>query len=268
MILLLFFVLASSAPSQTLPDTTLSQIRFDQKLNTQISSDLIFRDDQNRPIRLGKYFGRKPLVLVLGYYECPMLCTLVLNGMIQTASNIPWSIGREFDVITVSINPSETPSLAAAKKRTYVRTYGRPGAANGWHALTGDDTAIRELAEQVGFRYAYDPASKQFAHPSGLIILTPEGKISHYLFGINFSSQELSDSLRQASANHVGSPIKQLFLLCFHYNPLTGKYSPAILFMLRLLAAATLLALLSLVLKIARRQKTPIPQPTQAPIAM
>jgi len=264
--LLSLLLLALHAPSQTVSDQQLAQIRFDQKLNTQISSELSFRDDQGQAVRFGHYFGQKPLVLMLGYYQCPMLCTLVLNGFIQSASGIQPTIGREFDVITVSINPAETPALAAAKKRAYMRTYGRSGSMEGWHALTGDDTAIRQLAGEVGFHYAYDSVSKQFAHPSGLIILTPEGKISHYLFGVNFSSQELSDSLREASARHAGSPMHQLILLCFHYNPLTGKYSSLILVILRLLGAATILGLFSFVIRF-RCQKAQLsaPKNTLAP---
>ena len=141
-----------------------------------------------------------------GNYECPMLCTLVLNGMVESAADMKWSIGREFEVVNVSINPLETPALAAAKKRAYVKRYGRTGSAEGWHFLTGDQESIQRLADEVGFRYAYDPASKQYAHPSGLVILTPEGRVSGYLFGVTYSPKELAGALRAASANQVGSP--------------------------------------------------------------
>jgi protein SCO1/2 len=155
----------------------------------------------------------------------------------------------------VSINPNEHPALAASKKRSYLKLYGRPGAAEGWHFLTGSEDSIRTLSEQVGFRYAYDPASKQYAHPSGLVILTPGGKISRYLFGLSYSPKELSDALKKASANEVGTPIQQLFLLCFHYNPITGKYSGTIIILLRLAAVFTMAGFLFLIFWLMRRAR-------------
>ena len=247
--LLTFF----SARAQSLPDATLSQIRFDQKPNTQVSPGLAFVDESGKPVRLGQYFGSKPLVLVLGYYECPMLCTLVLNGVMEGAEDMKWSIGREFDVVNVSISPEETPPLAAAKQRAYARRYGRAGSAQGWHFLTGNETEIRRLADQVGFRYAYDPASKQYAHPSGLVILTPEGRVSSYLFGVAFPSRDLFAGLQRASAHKVSSPIQQLILLCFHYNPITGKYSRLILIVLRGFGALTMLGVVGLIIVLVRR---------------
>ena len=258
--------------AQTLSDDTLAQIRFDQKLNAQVSPALPFEDEEGRAVRIGQYFGRKPLVLVLGYYECPMLCTLVLNGMVESAADMKWSIGREFEVVNVSINPGETPALAAAKKRTYLKRYGRSGAAAGWHFLTGNAASIRQLAEEVGFRYAYDAASKQYAHPSGLVVLTPEGKVARYLFGVTYAPQDLYGALREASANQVGSPVAQLILLCFHYNPITGKYSGIIVVVLRLLGAGTILGFLGLIVALVRRGRRAqaslaalSPSPAQAP---
>src|SRR5438105_2374187 len=173
----LLAVLVSTAHSQLLTDETLAKLSFEQKLSSQASLDLVFRDEAGRQVRLGEFFGHKPAILVLGYYECPMLCTLALNGMVEALEDIKWNIGNQFDVINVSINPRETSALAAAKKRTYLKRYGRAGAAHGWHFLTGDEPAIEQLARQVGFQYAYDPSSRQYAHPSGLIILTPQGKV-------------------------------------------------------------------------------------------
>jgi protein SCO1/2 len=186
-----------------------------------------------------------------------MLCTLVLNGMVESAADMKWSIGREFEVLDVSINPEETPALAAAKKRSYVKRYGRSEAAQGWHFLTGNKAAIQQLAKEVGFHYAYDPASKQFAHPSGLVILTSQGKVSGYLFGVTFAPKDLYAGLRTATSNQVGSPIQELLLLCFHYNPITGKYSKSVIVVLRLLSAATILGFLGLVVALARRVKAP-----------
>lgn len=245
---------AFSVGAQALSDDALSQIRFEQKLGAQVTLSLPFRDAAGRAVELSQYFGRKPVVLVLGYYECPMLCTLVLNGLVDSAADMKWTIGREFAVIDVSINPKETPALAAAKKRTYIKQYGRPQAGQDWHFLIGQQAAVRQLADEVGFRYAYDPASKQYAHPSGLVILTPEGKVSRYLFGVAYSPNDLYAALRQASSNNVGSPIQQLILLCFHYNPLTGKYSGTIMLVLRLFGLATMAGLLWLVAALARRK--------------
>ena len=247
------FTLEVAALGQTLPDATLASIRFDQKLNTRVSLALPFRDEEGRQVRLGQYFGRKPVLLVLGYYECPMLCTLVLNGMVESASDMKWSIGREFEVVDVSINPKETPALAASKKRAYVKRYGRTGAAQGWHFLTGDEPAIRQLAGEVGFRYAYDPVSKQYAHPSGLVILTPEGKVSSYLFGVTYAPKKLYESLQAASSRKVGSPIQQLVLLCFCYNPITGKYSGPIVAALRGFGLVTILGVSWLIVSLVRR---------------
>lgn len=248
---------SSTGFAQSLSDDALTQIRFDQKLNAHVSPDLVFHDEQGRAVRLGQYFGRKPMVLVLGYYKCPMLCSLVLNGMVESMQDVKWSIGREFEVINVSIDPHETFTLAAAKKRTYLRSYGRPDAADGWHFLTGDDAAIHQLAAEVGFRYAYDSVAKQYAHPSGLIILTPEGKVSQYIFGVTYQPKYLASSLKVAAGSHVGSPVQQLFLLCFHYNPVTGKYSLTILGILRLMAVATVLGLGLLFFALVRRGRDP-----------
>jgi protein SCO1/2 len=244
---------ASSSRAEPLSDNALGDIRFEQKLNAQVSPTLIFRDEEGKEIHLANYFGRKPLVLVLGYYECPMLCTLVLNGLLESASDMKWSIGQDFEIVNVSINPKETPLLAAAKKRAYVKRYGRLNTAHGWHFLTGSQMAIQELATEVGFRYAYDPPSRQYAHPSGVIILTPEGKVSRYLFGVAYQPKDLYAALEQASSRNVSSPVQQFVLLCFHYNPITGKYSGIIIVVLRVLAAATPLGLLWMIVALIRR---------------
>lgn len=241
-----------STGAEKLPDETLTRIQFDQRLNAQVPPNLKFHDESGREVGLEEYLHRKPIVLVLGYYECPMLCSQVLNGLVESASDMKWSIGREFYVVNVSINPADTPQLAAGKKRAYLKRYGRSSAAPGWHFLTGSETAVRQLADQVGFRYAYDPVSKQYAHPSGLVILTPEGKISQYLFGVTYSPKELYEALHTASLGAIGSSIRQLFLLCFHYNPTSGKYSQAILWILRAMGILTLIGLLGLVWRLAR----------------
>lgn len=239
----LISLMAFAAHAIELHDNALREIRFDQKIGAQIPFDAVFRDEAGNPVRLGNYFGKKPVILVLGYYGCPMLCTLVLNGLVESMQDLKMDIGNQFDVLDVSISPTETPQLAAAKKREYLRHYGRHGADAGWHFLTGGEPAIRQLADAVGFRYAYDTSMKQYAHPSGFIVLTPQGKVSRYFFGVNFRAQELNDALLAASANRAGSPIRQLFLLCFHYSPVTGKYGALIIGSVRAFGVATLLAL-------------------------
>lgn len=237
-----------------LNDDRLAQIKFDQKLNTAISLDLHFRDENGKDVRLAEYFSNKPVILVLGYYGCPMLCTLVLNGMVEGLQDMRWSIGKEYDVINVSIDPNETPALAANKKRSYLKRYGRPGAGAGWHFLTGNADAIQRLADEVGFRYAYDPASKEYAHPSGLVVLTPDGKISSYLFGVTFLPRDLYTSLDAASSRKIGTRIQDLILLCFHYRPITGRYGNLIMITVRVLGVATLLGLGVLIVKMGRTE--------------
>ena len=243
-----------AARAQTVSEETLKKISFDQKLGAHISLVLQFRDESGNLVRLGDYFGKKPVILVLGYYGCPMLCTFVLNGMIGSLQDIKWEIGNQFEVINVSIDPGETPALAAAKKKAYVRRYGRHDASSGWHFLTGEKPAIRRLAGEVGFGYAYDARIKQFAHPSGLVILTAQGKVSRYLSGVIYSTKELNDALVDASANKVGSPIQQLFMLCFHYSPITGKYGALIMYGVRATGILTLLLLGRLIVVSIRRE--------------
>ncbi|HWD90919.1 MAG TPA: SCO family protein [Verrucomicrobiae bacterium] len=247
--------LAISSGGQTLTDDQLSRISFDQKLGAQVSLDLPFRDENGKNVTLRDYFGRKPVVFVLGYYECPMLCTLTFNGMVEAMNDMKWSIGDQFNVVHVSINPNETPQLAAAKKATYVRRYGRPGAEAGWHFLTGEEPAIRKLADEVGFHYAYDPAVKQYAHPSGLIVLTPEGKTAKYFFGVKFAPAEVYAALQGASENKVGSPIERLVLLCFHYSPIHGKYGALIMDVIRILGAVTLAGMVWFGVAMVRRER-------------
>jgi len=238
----LLFV-AGSGWAQSLSPATLDRIEFEQKLDAQVSLDLPFRDESGRRVRLGDYLGRKPVILVLGYYGCPMLCTLTLNGLIESMEDLKWVVGNQFDILNISIDPTETPELAAAKKQTYLRRYGRAGAGEGWHFLTGDAIAIKRLAAQVGFHYAYDPTVKQYAHPSGLVILTPQGRVAKYLFGVTFAPNDLYAALKGASGNQIGARIQQLALLCFHYSPIKGKYGPAIMTAVRGLGALTLLGL-------------------------
>jgi protein SCO1/2 len=233
----------------------LQAVRFDQRLDQQISLDLNFLDDSGRQTRLQSYFDQKPVLLILGYYGCPMLCGLVLNGVVESLQDLKPSVGKEFDVVFVSVDPRETPALALAKKRTYVRRYGRPASEPGWHFLTGSEADVHKLAEQIGFRYAYDPISKQFAHASGFVILTPQGRTARYFFGLSYSAQDLSFALKTAGSNRVSSPIQELLLLCFHYAPVSGKYGALVVVVMRVMAVTTLLLLAMAIVVWVRRDR-------------
>ena len=202
----------------------LKEVGVDQKLNDSIPLNLTFRDEHGNPVELAQYFGSKPVILSLVYYNCPMLCTQVLNGLDRSLQLIPMEIGKDFNVVTVSIDPTERPVLAEAKQVMYAGMYGRPGAVQGWHFLTGDEPQIKQLADSVGFRYAYDPDSKQYAHASAIMLLTPEGKISRYFYGITYPARDLRLGLDEASEGKIGSPVDQVLLFCYHYDPHTGKY--------------------------------------------
>ena len=219
----------------------LSEVAFEQKLNEQVPLDLMFQDETGKSAQLGDYFGQKPVILTLNYYNCPMLCPLVLEELASSLAEIPFTMGDQFNVVTVSIDPRETPKVAAATKEKYTRRYGRPGAEAGWHFLTGEEAAIQRLAQAVGFRYAYDAESDQYAHPAGVMILTPQGKISRYFYGIEYAPIDLRLGLVEASANKIGSFVDQVLLRCYHYDPITGKYTLIAMNVLRLAGLATVL---------------------------
>ncbi|MGZ4988475.1 MAG: SCO family protein [Limisphaerales bacterium] len=243
------------ASAQMLTDKQLSQVNFDQKLGAQLPLNLWFRDEAGKDVKLGEYFGNKPVILVLGYYQCPMLCNATFNGMIEALNDMRWSIGREFQVVHVSIDPTETSELARKKKQTYLKRYGRAGASDGWHFLTGEQRSIQLLVEQAGFRYAYDPEVKQYAHPGGLIVVTPQGKITKYLAGVTYSPEQVFNSLRDASQERIGQRVKDLFLLCFSHNPSRGKYGTTIMIAARTLGVSTCLGLTCLIVALVRREQ-------------
>lgn len=219
------------------------RITYDQHIGQQISPGLTFQDSTGRRLVLGDLRNARPSLLVLGYYHCPMLCTLINDGLIESLQELRLDVGRDFNVVNLSIDPNETPTVAASKKREYLKRYGRPGAAEGWHFLTGSRQTIAQLTNEAGFRFKLDPASNEYAHPSGFIVLTPEGKISRYFFGVNFDPQELRSAILAAGKGEQGSVINRLILLCSHYNPITGKYGSAIITVLRALGVATVLFL-------------------------
>jgi protein SCO1/2 len=252
--LLLAVSSAFAATNNSLTDEQLLQIKFDQKIGVQVPLDLNFLDEAGKQVQLGDYFGKKPVVLMLGYFECPMLCTLVLNGAVDGFQGLKWTVGEDFDVMFVSIDPKETPELATRKREMYFRSYGR-GTIDGWHFLSGDNNSIHQLADEVGFHYAYDPAIKQYAHPSGLIILTPDGKVSRYFFGVTYSAKELNTALRDAGGYKTGSPVQQLILLCFHYSPLTGKYANLTMFVVRAGGILTVVGMAAMIFMQPKRRK-------------
>jgi len=204
-------------------------ITIEQKLNEQVPLDLTFRDETGRTVQLKQYFGRKPVLLTLVYYECPSLCGLVLQGLLKSLRVLNYTPGEQFEIVTVSISPQETPELAAQKKLNFLKEYGRLDAARGWHFLTGEEEPIRRLADAVGFRYVYDPKTQQYAHAAGIMLLTPEGRVSRYFYGIEYSPRDLRMGIIDASQGKVGSPVEKVILFCFQYDPTTGKYSLAII---------------------------------------
>ncbi|MEK6629414.1 MAG: SCO family protein [Acidobacteriota bacterium] len=225
-------------PAETMPEI-LGKIGIDQKLDAQVPLDLAFRDETGRAVKLADYFGSKPVVLTLVYYECPMLCTQVLNGAVGAFKTLNFTAGNQFDVVTVSFNPKETPAMAAAKKATYIARYGRPEAAAGWHFLTGEQPAIDALTKSVGFRYLFDQTTQQYVHASAIMVLTPQGRVSKYFYGIEFPPKDLRLGLVEASDGKIGGPVEQVLLYCFHYDPRTGKYSMIVMNVLRLAGIAT-----------------------------
>jgi len=241
-------------PAATVP-MAVQGVGIDQNLNAQIPLELPFKDETGKAVRLGQYFRGKPVVLALVYYECPGLCDLVLNGLTHVMEQISLNVGSYYDVVTVSFNPNETWQLAGAKKANYVEKYQRGGAKEGWHFLTGQEDAIKKLANTVGFRYNYDPVAKQFAHASGIMVLTPEGKIARYFYGIQYKPRDFRLGLVEASNNKIGTPADQVLLFCYHYDPTTGKYGMVITQITRALGTATVLALGAFVFIMIRRER-------------
>jgi len=221
----------------------LQNVGIEQHLDEQIPADLSFRDETGKPVRLGDYFGKKPMILNLVYYNCPMLCGEVLSGLEGALRVLKFDVGKEFDVLSVSFDPRETPDMATRKKAEFLKRYGRAGAAEGWHFLTGPQESIDALTKAAGFQYQYDPKTGQFAHATAIMILTPEGKIAQYYYGVDYAPKDLRLGLIQASENKIGTLADQVLLYCYHYDPTTGKYGAIISRVLKLAGIATLLGL-------------------------
>jgi protein SCO1/2 len=248
---------ASGASAGTVP-ASLQRIGYDQRVGGQIPLDLAFRDEAGREVRLGRYFNQRPVVLVLAYYGCPMLCGVVLSDLAAALKVLPFDAGKEYEVVVVSIAPDETPAMAAKAKKEAIARIGRSGQEPGWHFLTGSPAAIRSLTGRVGFRYYYDESSRQYAHAAGVVVLTPAGRLSRYLLGIEYPPRDLRLALVESAGGRIGSAVDQLLLYCFHYDPSIGRYSATAMNILRLAAVATVLGLALLVI-LLRRRETPEP---------
>jgi protein SCO1/2 len=233
----------------------LQGIGFDQNIDQHIPLDTTFRDESGATVRLADYFGKRPVVLVFAYYDCPMLCTQVIHGLSSALGVLSLLPGRDFEIVTVSFNPADTPAAAAAKKAVYLERYKEPGAGAAWHFLTGDEAEIDRLTRAAGFRYAWDADTRQFAHPSGIIVLTPDGRLARYLFGIEYGPRDLRFAIVEASAGKVGSVVDSLLLYCYHYDPTMGRYGLVVMRAIRLAGAATVLALGAFIMVMLRRER-------------
>jgi protein SCO1/2 len=238
----------------------LQNVGIEQHLDAQVPPDLTFTDDTGRTVKLGDYFGTKPLILNLVYYNCSMLCGEALAGLSGSMKMVKFDVGKQFDVITVSFNPQETPEIAAAKKQDYLKRYGRPGAAAGWHFLTGPAESINALTKAVGFQYQYDPKINQYAHATAIMVLTPQGRISRYFYGVDYPPKDLRMGLVEASQGKIGNAVDQVLLYCYHYDPATGKYGVIVNNILRLGAGLTILLLGGLLFILWRLEKAAPPR--------
>jgi protein SCO1/2 len=244
-----------SANAQTPSMGILDNVGIDQALNAQLPLDVPLRDETGKDIVLRDYFGEKPVILAFVYYQCPNLCTLTLNGLVRDLRAIPFDAGNQFNIVTISFDPQETPELAAKKKQTYIAEYRRPGAAAGWHFLTGNPAAIEKLTNAAGFHYKYDPAAQQWAHAAAIMVVTPQGRMARYFYGIEYSARDLRLGLVEAAGNHIGSPVDRVLLYCYHYDPKTARYGLALITLLRIAGIATVLALALFIGRMIRRDR-------------
>jgi protein SCO1/2 len=257
-LLLLFLATSLFAETSATPPQLPGKVGIDQHLDAQLPLDTMFRDETGRVVRLNEYAnGSKPILLVFLYYRCPMLCSMVMEGVTSTLTALKFDVGKEYDVVTISIDPRDMPRDAAAKKEKYVKRYGRLGTAHAWHFLTGPESAIRKITETVGFHYAYDPRSDQFAHGAALMVLTPGGRVSRYLYGFEYNPRDVRLALVEASANKIGNATDAILLLCYHYDPATGKYSRGAMTFVRAGGLATVAGLAGFIFVMIRRERAP-----------
>jgi protein SCO1/2 len=231
----------------------LKNVGIDQKLDSQLPLSLQFKDETGKKVKLGDYFGKRPVILAPVYYECPMLCTQILNGLVRSLKAVTFNPGQEFEVVVFSFDARDTTALAAAKKESYLKRYDRAGTAAGWHFLTGDPNAIKELTSAIGFRFVWDPHTTQFAHASGVMVITPEGRVSKYFYGIEYASKDIRLGLIEAAKNKIGTPVDQLLLFCYHWDPSTGKYTATAMNLLRVAGGVTVVFLGGFVIIMLRR---------------
>jgi protein SCO1/2 len=255
--LLLLAATTAFAASNTAPQLP-GKVGIEQHLDAQLPLDTMFRDETGRVVRLSEYAnGSKPLLLVFMYYRCPMLCSMVMEGVVSTLTALKFDAGKEYDVVTISIDPRDTPRDAAAKKEKYVKRYGRLETVGAWHFLTGPESAIRKITNVAGFQYAYDPQSDQFAHATALMVLTPRGRISRYLYGFEYKPRDVRLALVEASSNKIGTATDAVLLLCYHYDPVTGKYSRSAMAFVRAGGLATVAGLAGFIFVMIRRERAP-----------
>lgn len=234
----------------------LRDVGIDQKLNEQVPLDVAFKDEYGNPVEFGQYFRDRPVILAFVYYDCPMLCHQVLNGLVSSLRTVNFNAGKDFDVIALSFDPRETPALAEKTKANYISIYDRSGTESGWHFLTGDEASIRKVADAAGFKYAWDAETNQYAHAGGIMLLTPKGKVSRYFYGIEYAPRDVRLGLVEASENKIGSPVDALLLYCYHYDPMTGKYGVVVMNVMRLAGVVTVIAIAILLFILRRRDSS------------
>jgi protein SCO1/2 len=232
-------------------------VGFDQRLGNQVPMQLRFRDDSGRETRLDELFQGRPVIVVPMYYRCPMLCNALLNGLARSLKPLSLVAGKDFDVVVYSIDPGETSEAAHRKKAALLKRYGRPGGEGGWHFLAGDAASIAKLSAAIGFRYSYNPLTGLYAHAAGIVVATSAGRIARYFYGVDFPARELESQINGARANRVGSPIRRLLLLCYDYDAATGRYTLSVLVLMRVLGSMTVLALLTYLVVMIRRERIP-----------
>ncbi len=255
---------SASAQESTTP-AILSKVGITQNLNAQIPPDLMFRDETGKSVRIGDFFGQKPIVLSLVYFDCPALCTEVLNGELRTMKAISLDLGKDFDAVTVSFEPKDTPALAKAKRDVYIGQYGRPGATDHWHFLTGEQQSIDALTNAVGFHYAYDSSIRQYAHAAAILVLTPDGRIDRYFYGVIYPARDVRLGLVEASEGKIGTLTDHALLYCYQYDPMTGKYGVVVMNVLRAAGGLTVLLLgIFMTMMFLRERKRPVGVPPAA----
>jgi protein SCO1/2 len=245
--------MASGTPASAQP-SIFTSVGIDQHLDAQVPLDASFRDESGNTVKLGDYFGKRPVILTLVYYQCPMLCTQVLNGVTSSLNMLKFDVGKDFDVVTVSIDPRETPEMAKSKKDVYLGRYRRATAPQGWHFLTGDQASISALARSVGFRYVFDQKTDQFAHASGIMILTPQGRVAQYYYGVEYSPKDMRLALIEASQNKLGNVVDEVTLFCYHYDPTSGHYNAAAINVMRAAGILTVVLLGGFIFLSVRRE--------------